>query len=166
MAHVAGDAAFAHGGVVAQRPAAGAGRIAVVVSRFNAPVTDRLFAGAVATLLDHGISADQIDAVQVPGAVELPLAAASYARSGGYAAIIALGCVIRGETSHFDYVCQAATDGIMRVQLDHHIPVGFGLLTVESEQQAWNRAGVPLTKERNAGSDAAVAALELASLLS
>lgn len=167
MAHVVGEASFSHGGVIAEHhlPDASAGRVAIIVSRFNAPVTDLLFAGAVATLLEHGVAHAQIDAVQVPGAVELPLAAHTHAATGRYGAIVVLGCVIRGETAHFDYVCRAATDGIMRVQLDHGVPVGFGVLTVETEQQARDRAGAPGTGLRNAGSDAAIAALELSAVL-
>jgi 6,7-dimethyl-8-ribityllumazine synthase len=100
--------------------------------------------------------------VTVPGAVELPLAARELAETSHYAGVVALGCVIRGETAHFDYVCQFATDGILRVQLDQELPVGFGLITCDTLEQAQSRA--QLGGGHNVGRDAARAALELAGL--
>jgi 6,7-dimethyl-8-ribityllumazine synthase len=159
--------AFNHRGVTAEtgpRGAAGS-RWAIVVSRFNGRITDALFRGAVDALVDAGAKPEHIRAVTVPGAVELPLAANALAEaSHGVAGIIALGCVIRGETAHFDYVCSAATDGIMRVQLDHDMPIGLGLVTCDTVAQAEARA--QLTPDgHNVGADAARAALELAGLV-
>jgi 6,7-dimethyl-8-ribityllumazine synthase len=132
-----------------------------VVSRFNALITDRLLAGARACLLQHGVREDAIDVVSVPGAWELPIAAQAAARRG-YDAVIALGCVIRGETPHFEYVAGAAAHGLERVSLEARLPVAFGLLTTENSQQALARAGGP---DGNKGWDAALAALEMADLL-
>jgi 6,7-dimethyl-8-ribityllumazine synthase len=140
----------------------GAGRrFAIVVSRFNAAVTDRLLAGARSCLLQHGVSEAAIDVVSVPGAWELPLAAQA-AATRGYAAIIALGCVIRGETPHFDYVAGAAAQGLERVSLEAGLPVAFGVLTTDNAQQALARAG---GRAGNKGWDAAMVALEMADLL-
>lgn len=136
-------------------------RFAIVVSRFNALITDRLLAGARACLLQHGVREDAIDIVSVPGAWELPIAAQAATRRG-YAAIIALGCVIRGETPHFEYVAGAAAHGLERVSLEAGLPVAFGLLTTENSQQALARAG---GQDGNKGWDAALAALEMADLL-
>lgn len=158
--------AFDHSGVRAESgPSTAAGsRWGIVVARFNGEITDALFRGAVDELLQHGAHAERIRAVSVPGAVELPLAANALAEaSHGVAGIIALGCVIRGETAHFDYVCRAATDGILRVQLDHDIPVGFGLLTCETVDQARARSQ-STPGGHNVGRDAARAAMELAGL--
>ena len=136
-------------------------RFVVIVSRFNALITDRLLSGARAALLDHGVAEADIDVVSVPGAWELPIAAQA-ASAKGYAAIIALGCVIRGDTPHFDYVAGAATSGLERVSLDSGLPVGFGLLTTEDAQQAMSRAG---GRDGNKGYDAALVALEMADLI-
>lgn len=165
--HAAGDASFSYDGVSARQysPRAGNAQYAVVVSRFNSAITDLLFQGAVHALIDAGVPAQQITAVCVPGAVELPLAARQLAEAGGYDGIVVVGCVIRGETAHFDYVCRAATDGVVQVQLTYGIPVGFGLATCETVDQAWARAGAPGTGARNVGADAAAAALELAGLV-
>ena len=159
------DGAFSYQGVTAEPgPSAATGsRWAIVVARFNGSITDALFQGAVDALLEAGAKAEHIHAVSVPGAVEIPLAAAELAHSSHYAGIVALGCVIRGETAHFDYVCQAATDGVLRVQLDHKLPVGFGVLTVDSLEQAQARAELT-PGGHNVGRDAARAALELAGL--
>lgn len=139
----------------------GGRRYAIVVSRFNAVITDRLLAGAQACLLEHGVSDDAIDVISVPGAWELPIAAQEAAQRD-YVAIIALGCVIRGETPHFEFVAEAATRGLERVSLDARLPVGFGVLTTEDTQQALARAG---GRQGNKGWDAALAALEMANLL-
>ncbi len=131
------------------------------MSRFNSLITDRLLAGARACLIEYGVSADAIDVVSVPGAWELPVAAQSAAKRG-YAAVIALGCVIRGDTPHFDYVAGAAAQGLERVSLEAGLPVAFGVLTTENTDQALARAG---GREGNKGWDAALVALEMADLL-
>ncbi|MCS3902306.1 6,7-dimethyl-8-ribityllumazine synthase [Methylohalomonas lacus] len=135
-------------------------RIGIVASRFNSFVVDRLVAGAEQTLAEHGIGNDRITILRVPGAFELPLAASELATTGCCDAVIALGVVIRGETAHFDYVCSQASAGLMRVSLDHGLPLGFGLLTVDTEAQALARAG----DEDNKGCEAVQAALEMLAL--
>lgn len=157
---------FEHAGVHAESgPTSAAGaRWAIVVARFNGSITEALYQGAVETLVSAGARAEHIRAVTVPGAVELPLAARELAETSHYAGIITLGCVIRGETAHFDYVCDAATQGIVRVQLDHGVPVGFGVLTCETLEQAQARAS-RAPGGRNVGAEAAAAALELAGLV-
>jgi 6,7-dimethyl-8-ribityllumazine synthase len=137
------------------------GRVAIVVSRFNELVTERLLEGARACLLQHGLAEDAIDVIHVPGAWELPGAAQRAAASGRYAAIVALGCVIRGETPHFEYVAGESARGLARVALDAGIPIGFGVLTTEDQDQALARAG---GRVGNKGWDAAVSALEMADL--
>ncbi len=136
-------------------------RVAIVTSRFNEQVTSRLLAGALACLEHYGIERDDVDLVSVPGAWELPLAARLVAERGGCAAVIALGCVIRGETSHFDFVAGPAADGLARVSDTTRVPVALGLLTTEDLPQAMARAGGRLG---NKGWDAAEAALEMADL--
>jgi 6,7-dimethyl-8-ribityllumazine synthase len=139
-------------------------RWGIVVARFNGAITDALYKGAVDELLAAGAQPEHIRAVSVPGAVELPLAAQTMLEaSQGVTGIVALGCVIRGETSHFDYVCGAATDGILRVQLDRDIPIGFGLVTCDTLAQAQARAQAG-DGGHNVGRDAARAAIELAGL--
>lgn len=141
--------------------AEGGGRtVCILVSRFNSGVTERLLEGAARTSLECGVAEENLDIVYVPGAWELPLAARR-AAARGYAAIVALGCVIRGETAHFDHVSRAATDGLASVQLDSGVPVGFGVLTPDTLEQALARAGGELG---NAGSEAARAALRMADL--
>lgn len=134
------------------------------MARFNGAITDALFDGAVQVLRAAGARSEHIRAVSVPGAVELPLAARELADTSHYAGIVALGCVIRGETAHFDYVCSATTDGIMSVQLELGVPIGFGLVTCDTVAQAQARSG-RLPGEHNVGRDAARAALELAGLV-
>lgn len=136
-------------------------RVGIVAARFNSFVVDRLIDGARRTLTDHGINNDAIILLHVPGAFELPLAARELAIHHKVDAVIALGAVIRGDTAHFDYVCSECSAGLMRVSLDYGIPVGFGVLTVEDEDQALVRAG----DEDNKGRDAAQAALEMIGLL-
>jgi 6,7-dimethyl-8-ribityllumazine synthase len=162
----AAAATFAHGGVEAETAAVSAAgaRWAIVTARFNGAITQALFQGATQALLDAGAQPGHIRAVTVPGAVELPLAARELAKTGHYAGIVALGCVIRGETSHFDYVCGFATDGLLRVQLDHGLPVGFGLVTCDTVAQALSRAELG-SGGHNVGADAARAALELGGLV-
>ncbi len=142
-------------------PRAAGRRFAIIVSRFNDGVTSRLVAGARACLEEHGVPESAIDVLSVPGAWELPIAAGMLARRRRHAAIIALGCVIRGETPHFDYVAGPAAEGLARVGLETGIPVTFGVLTTEDSAQAMPRAGGP---HGNKGWDAALAALELADL--
>jgi 6,7-dimethyl-8-ribityllumazine synthase len=143
-------------------PRGGGRRFAIVLSRFNDNVTSRLLAGAQACLTQHGVAVDDVDVISVPGAWELPFAAQLAARRGRYVAIIALGCVIEGETRHFDYVAGPAADGLARVMLDAGVPVTLGLLTTADLDQALARAG---GRHGNKGWDAALAALELADLV-
>lgn len=138
-------------------------RFGIVVSTFNSDITEKLFTSAVTTLQDAGASERAIEAVQVPGAMEIPLAARQLAIADKYAAILALGCVIRGDTPHFDFVCRTVTDGCWRVSLDSGIPVTFGVVTVDTPEQARDRAH--LDGGRNLGHEAAIAALEMVDLL-
>jgi 6,7-dimethyl-8-ribityllumazine synthase len=133
-----------------------AGRVAIVASRFNEIVTRRLLEGARACCAQAGIEADRVDVAWVAGAFELPVAAAAAAATGRYACVVALGAVIRGETPHFEYVAGEATRGLGRVALEYRIPVGFGLLTVDTLEQALARAG---GEAGNKGFEAAEAAL-------
>jgi 6,7-dimethyl-8-ribityllumazine synthase len=133
-------------------------RIGVVVSRFNEFITEQLLKGAVETLEQHGCS--DITVAKVPGAFEL--AAAAQALTHNCDAIVALGAVVRGDTPHFEYVCQGATHGLNRVSLDSGIPVAFGVLTTDTLQQAMDRAG---GVSGNKGSEAAEAAIEMANLV-
>lgn len=137
-------------------------RFGIVASRFNDFIVDRLLSAAVDTLMKNGAEASDIEIVRVPGAFETPLALTKLAASKRHDALIALGCVIRGSTPHFDYVAGEAASGVARVSLDHEIPVGFGILTVETIEQAIERAG---TKAGNKGVDAALSAIEMATLL-
>lgn len=136
-------------------------RFVILVSRFNELVTERLLTGARACLLQHGAAEDHVDVVWVPGAWELPAAALRAARTGRYSAIIALGCVIRGETPHFDYVAGEASKGLAATALETGVPVAFGVLTTDTPDQALARAG---GKAGNKGWDAALSALEMADL--
>jgi 6,7-dimethyl-8-ribityllumazine synthase len=136
--------------------------VAVVASRYNADVVQRLLDGAVARLVERGIGADQITVVLVPGAWELPLACRRLAEAGSHQAVVALGCVIRGGTPHFEYVCNEASRGVIQAALDTGVPVSFGLLTCDTMEQALARAG---GESGNKGADAADAALDMAGLL-
>jgi 6,7-dimethyl-8-ribityllumazine synthase len=137
-------------------------RFGIVAARFNDFIVDRLLAAALDTLLKHAVEPADVEIVRVPGAFEMPLAINRLAASHRYSALIALGCVIRGATPHFDYVAGEASRGIAQAALTHSTPVGFGLLTVESIEQAIERAG---TKAGNKGVDAALSALQMATLL-
>ena len=139
-----------------------AGRYALVCSRFNDLIVDRLRHGAVDALTRHRVASDAIDVVGVPGAWELPLVAKRLANSGEYAAVVCLGAVIRGSTAHFEQVAGHCAAGIQRVALDTGIPVAFGVLTTENIEQAIERAG---TKAGNKGAEAAMAALETVNVL-
>lgn len=138
-------------------------RFAVVAARFNSRIVDRLVAGAVDCLARHGARPEDVSVVEVPGAWELPLAAEELAVGGRFDGLIALGAVIRGETPHFDFVCQGCAGGLARVGERHRIPIGFGVLTCDTSAQAEERAG---GKAGNKGWDAALAALEMADLVS
>ena len=137
-------------------------RVGVVVSRFNDFITRRLLEGAEDGLLRHGVAPEDIDVAWVPGAVEIPLTAERMAASGRYAAVIALGAVIRGATGHYEHVCSMVASGLARAALDAGLPVIFGVLTTDTLEQAVDRAG---GKVGNKGFDAAVSAIEMASLL-
>lgn len=137
------------------------GRYALVVGRFNGFVVESLVEGALDTLRRHGIADTDVTIIRVPGAYEMPLAVKRVAETGNFDAIIALGAVIRGGTPHFEYVAGEASSGLGAVSLDSDIPVSFGLLTVDSIEQAIERAG---TKAGNKGVDAAITALEMVSL--
>lgn len=115
--------------------------IAVIVSTFNQPITDALKIGALERLLELGFLNDDIILIEVPGAVEIPFVANRLAKQNQVKAIIALGAVIRGETSHYDYVCDQVSQGCQKVMLDYDIPVIFGVLTTDNEEQAWDRLG-------------------------
>jgi 6,7-dimethyl-8-ribityllumazine synthase len=141
---------------------AGKGTYAIVVSRFNEFITGKLLGGAVDCLRRHGAADEQIDAVWVPGACEITIAAKKLAQSGKYAAVICLGAVIRGQTCHYDYVCQQVARGIGQINYDTGVPAAFGVLTCDTLEQAVERAG---TKMGNAGADAALAAMEMANLM-
>jgi 6,7-dimethyl-8-ribityllumazine synthase len=136
-------------------------RVAVVAARWHGQVMDGLVAGAVRALGDHHVEEPTV--VRVPGSFELPVVAAALAQEG-YDAVVALGVVIRGGTPHFDYVCSAATDGLSRIAVDTGVPVGFGLLTCDNEEQALERAGLDSSSE-DKGYEAASAALVTAMTL-
>jgi 6,7-dimethyl-8-ribityllumazine synthase len=138
-------------------------RVGIVVGRFNELITERLLAGARACLLDHGVEAEAIDVAWVPGAWELPLAAQQLAERRNCDAVVALGCVIRGDTPHFDFVAGAAATGLASVQSSTGKPVAFGVLTTDTMEQALARAG---GKAGNKGWEAAQAALEMLDLAS
>src|ERR1043166_187541 len=144
-----------------QLPDAGL-KFAVVVSRFNSFITERLLAGAMDALTRTGANPDQIDVIKVPGSWEVPLAAREAAQSKRYDAVICLSAVIRGETPHFDYVAGEAAKGIAHVASETGVPVAFGVLTTNTLEQAIDRAGA---KGGNKGFDAAMTAIEMANLL-
>lgn len=161
-------------------PADTTGRYAIVVARFNADITEALLDGCLQTFAQHGVETDRLDVARVPGAFELPLTCDRLAATGNYQAVIALGCVIRGGTPHFDYVCQEASRGMMDANLKHGVPVIMGLLTCDDLPQAQHRADREVlesanqvddgrtektTPRSNKGAEAAEAALEMVSLL-
>ena len=137
-------------------------RFALVVSRFNDFITDRLVGGALDALTRSGADPAEIDVVRVPGAFEVPLLARKMAKTGRYHAVVCLGAVIRGSTPHFDYVCAEAAKGIASAGLETDVPVIFGILTTDTVEQAIERAG---TKAGNKGWSAAMAAVEMANLM-
>ena len=136
--------------------------VAIVVSRFNDFITGRLLEGAKDTLIRHEVNADNIDVAYVPGAFEIPLVAKKLAEKEKYDAVITLGCVIKGSTSHYDYVCNEVSKGNSRANDVTNTPVIFGVLTTDNIEQAVERAG---TKAGNKGSEAAISAIEMANLL-
>ena len=137
-------------------------RFAIVASRFNEFITAKLLDGALDMLRRHGAAEDAVDVVWVPGAFEIPLAAKKLAASGKYDAVICVGAVIRGATSHYDYVCSEVSKGVAQAGLSTGVPVIFGVVTTENIEQAVERAG---TKAGNKGADGAMAAMEMANLL-
>jgi 6,7-dimethyl-8-ribityllumazine synthase len=141
--------------------AAGPYSFAVIVSRFNEFISNRLLDGALDCLRRHGASDSSIDVVHCPGAFEIPTVAKTVAESDKYDAVICVGCIIRGETPHFDYIASAVSTGLTRVSLETRVPIAFGVLTTDSLEQAVERAGA---KAGNKGWDAALAAIELADL--
>ncbi len=138
------------------------GRFALVAARFNGFVVEQLVTGATDALARHGVAADRIDLARVPGSFEIPLVAQKLAQSGKYAAVICLGCIIRGDTDHYDHVAGGTTSGIAQAALATGVPVIFGVLTCDTLEQAIHRAGA---KAGNKGFEAAVAAIEMVNLL-
>ncbi|MEK5529689.1 6,7-dimethyl-8-ribityllumazine synthase [Viridibacillus sp. FSL R5-0468] len=136
-------------------------KIGIVVGRFNEFITSKLLGGAMDGLVRHGVSEDNIDVAWVPGAFEVPFIAKQMVEKGDYDAVIGLGTVIRGSTSHYDYVCNEAAKGIANVSLNINVPVIFGIVTTENIEQAIERSG---TKSGNKGYDSAIAAIEMANL--
>ena len=136
-------------------------RFGIVASRFNDFIVDRLLKAAVETLVGAGADAEDLDIVRVPGAFEIPLALKLLAGGDRYDGLLAIGCVIRGETPHFDYVAGEASRGVADVSLEHRIPVGFGILTVDTIEQARARSG---PGSGNKGAEAALAVIEMANL--
>ncbi len=137
-------------------------KIAIVISDFNTHITEKLLEGALEHLKSQGKTENEIRVIHVPGAVEIPLVAKALALTEEYNAIIALGAVIRGETTHYDYVCEQVSQGCQKIMLDHMIPVIFGVLTTENDEQAYDRVG---GKHGHKGADAAEAALYMIELM-
>jgi len=136
-------------------------KVAIVVSRFNEFITGKLIDGTVDTLVRHGVKEDQIDVIWVPGSFEIPAVARRVAKKKKHDALICLGCVIRGDTPHFDYIAAEVSKGVASVSLESEMPVLFGVLTTDTIEQAIERAG---TKAGNKGADAAMGAIELIDL--
>lgn len=137
-------------------------KVGIVAARFNEFITSKLLGGAVDGLVRHGVSEEDVQIAWVPGAFEIPLIAGKMAKSGKYDAVICLGAVIRGSTSHYDYVCAEVSKGIAHVSLESDIPVMFGVLTTDTIEQAIERAG---TKAGNKGYDCALGAVEMVNLI-
>ena len=137
-------------------------RYAIIASRWNPRITDTLVAGARRTFADHGVDEAAIDVIRVPGAWEIPVTAARLAAAGAHAGIVALGCVVRGDTRHYEQVADGCSDGLMRVSLDWRVPVANGVLAVERFEDAEARAG---GSHGNKGEEAALVAIEMAHLL-
>jgi 6,7-dimethyl-8-ribityllumazine synthase len=137
-------------------------KIGLIVSRFNNFITAKLLEGAMDGLKTHGGADDDLSVVHVPGAFEIPIVAAQMAASRKFDALVCLGAVIRGDTSHFEYVCEAVTDGISKAVWEYRMPISFGVLTTDNVQQAMERSGV---KDANKGYEAALTAIEMVSVL-
>ena len=137
-------------------------RLAIVVSRFNSFITERLLAGALDVLVRAGAGDKQVEVVRVPGSFEIPVAAKRLAETGRYHALVCLGCIIRGQTQHFDYISAEVTRGIQLAAVETGVPIAFGVLTTDTLEQAIDRAGA---KSGNKGADAALSAVEMATLL-
>jgi 6,7-dimethyl-8-ribityllumazine synthase len=137
-------------------------RFALVVSRFNELITEQMLDGALDTLKRHGADLDMVTIAHVPGSLEIPVTAKKLAGSGNYDAVVCIGAVIRGATSHYDYVCSGASSGTMTASLDTEIPVIFGVITTDTIEQAIERAG---TKAGNKGAEAAETAIEMVNLM-
>jgi len=158
--HAAGELRIPDGvGVFVGSPNGARRSVGIAVARYNGDLTSRLLEGALAALDEAGVGRDRVDVMQVPGAFELPLGAMAMAKTRRYACVIALGCVIRGDTPHFDYVASEAASGIQLAGLETGIPVAFGVLTCDTRAQAEARAGGP---NGNKGAEAAQSALEMA----
>lgn len=151
MPHIEGD----------MRSPAGA-RYAIIASRWNPRIVDALVAAARSTLVGNGVAEDAVDVVRVPGTWEIPAAARALAVAGGHAAIVALGCVIRGDTRHYEHVADCTADALMRLVCEHGVPVANGVLAVERMEDAEARAG---GSHGNKGEEAALAAIEMANLM-
>jgi 6,7-dimethyl-8-ribityllumazine synthase len=151
MPHYAGDLRATEGA-----------RFAIIASRWNPRITDALVAGARRTFADNGVDESAVDVLRVPGAWELPMAAARIAAARGHVAIVALGCVVRGDTRHFEHIADGCAQGLMRVALDHAVPVCNGVLAVDAHEDAAKRAG---GSHGNKGEEAALVAIEMAQLL-
>ena len=137
-------------------------RFAIIASRWNPRIADTLVAGARKTFAEHGIGEDAVDVVRVPGAWEIPLAAARIAAGNAHVAIVALGCVVRGDTRHYEHVADRCADGLMRVALDYRLPVANGVLAVDNQVDAENRAG---GSHGNKGEECALVVIEMANLM-
>lgn len=137
-------------------------RYAIIASRWNPRIVDVLVDGARRTLVAHGVSAESIDVVRVPGAWEIPVVAAQLAANANHAGIVALGCVVRGDTRHYEHVADRCADGLMRAALDHRVPIGNGVLAVERHEDAQARAD---GTHGNKGEEAALAVIEMADLM-
>jgi len=137
-------------------------KIGIIVSRFNGFITEKLLEGALEGVRSRGVEEDNVTVVRVPGAFEIPLVAEKMAASGRYQAMVCLGAVIRGDTPHFDYVCDAVTRGLGKVISTYQLPIGFGVLTTNNVDQAMERSG---SKDANKGYEAALTAIEMANLL-
>jgi 6,7-dimethyl-8-ribityllumazine synthase len=162
--HAGGELRIPDGVGVYQGSANGARRsVAITVGQFNGDITSRLLDGALEVLAEAGVARDRIDVMPVPGAFELPLGAMALAKTRRYSCVVALGCVIRGDTPHFEYVAAEAASGVQLVGLETGVPVAFGVLTCDSRRQAEERAG---GEQGNKGAEAARSALEMADALS
>ena len=162
--HAAGELRIPEGvGVYMGSPNGARRSVGIVVGRFNGNITSRLLDGALEALREAGVPRERIDVMPVPGAFELPLGAMAFAKTRRYACVIALGCVIRGETPHFEYVAGEAASGLQLAGLETGVPVAFGLLTCDSRRQAEERAG---GEKGNKGAEAARTGLEMADTLS